>query len=85
MSRYRDILSAEEAETFYEYLDFTYRIGQLATKFAMLVVILSFALAYWYLVGSFWLSVGAALVVGFLLMVIFFSGARVLFRTLKRK
>ena len=85
MSRYRDTLTAEEAEASSEYLEFSYRLGKLATKLAMLVALVSFALAYWYLVVGFWLSVGAALVVGFLFMVIFLSGAGVLFRTLKRK
>jgi hypothetical protein len=85
MSRYRDIFLAEEAETSSEYLEFSYRLGTLATKLAILVALLSFALAYWYLVVSFWLSVGAALLVGFLFMGIFFSGTEILFRTLKRK
>ena len=78
-------MTAEEAEASSEYLEFSYRLGTLATKLAILVALLSFALAYWYLVIGFWLSVGAALVVGFLFMVIFLSGAGVLFRTLKRK
>jgi hypothetical protein len=84
-NRYHDILTEEDAEASSEYLDFTYRIGKLATKLAMLVALLSFALAYWYFVFGFWLSVGAALVVSFLFMVIFLSGAGILFRTLKKK
>jgi hypothetical protein len=85
MSRYRDLLTEEDAEAASEYLEFTYRSGKLATRLAMFVATLSFALAYWYLVFGFWLSVGVALVVGFLFMVIFLSGTELLFRTLKRK
>jgi hypothetical protein len=85
MNRYRDVLTESDAEASSEYLEFTYRSGKLATNLAMFVATISFALAYWYLVLGFWLAVGAALVVGFLFMVVFLSGAGVLFRTLKRK
>jgi hypothetical protein len=85
MRRYRDILTLEEAEASSEYLKFTYRLGKIATKMGLLVAILSFALAYWYLVVGFWLSVGAALVVDFLFMIISLSVTRVIFRTVKRK
>jgi hypothetical protein len=85
MSRYRDILTAEEAEASSEYLESSYRLGKLAAKLAMLVVVLSFAVVYWYFIVGFWLAVGTALVVGFLFMIIFLSGTGILFRTLKRK